>query len=180
MRSSFLVFMLLALLASTVSAASAFNWAQTGARTVEAAIVDDNSAYLAIDEVNYGCYVDFSATTGKVDVNFDGGTSCGGTAGSGINAGAVYYFHDVLKVTNKGTVTLTNLWFNMTGTDITLQTATSQGSMTTSGTYASSSTATNLAVGSSMYVGFKVSAAAKDKSNSPLTGSFTVDARSST
>lgn len=178
MRTSLLLFTTVALVASSMSAASAFNWAQTGARSVGAAIVDDDSAYLALAEHDYGCYTDI-LSTGKVDLNFDGGTTCAGT-GTGINAGSVYHFHDVLKITNKGTVTLTNVWVNLTGTDITFQTATAEDTMTTDGTYGTTATATNLAVGSVIYVGFKLDAAADDKTNSPFTGQLSVDARSST
>lgn len=179
MRTSFLLFTMVALVASSMTAASAFNWAQTGARSVSAAIVNDDSAYLALAEVDYGCYVDILAT-GKIDLNFDGGTGCGGSAGSGINAGSVYYYHDVIKVTNKGTVTLSNLWLNMTGSDITFQTAATQGSMTTDGTYVSAANPTNLAVGDSIYIGFKLNAGSKDVTDSTISGSLSVDARSST
>lgn len=178
MRTSFLALMVVALAASTMTAASAFNYAQTGGRTVTAAIVDDNLGYLAIEEVNYGCYTDIAAN-GTTDLDFDTGTSCAGT-GQGLNAGSIYYFHDVLKVTNKATATLTNVWINMTGSDIVFTTATSLGSMTTGSTYGAAATATSLAVGSSVWIGFKLVATSKAASDADLTGSLSVEARTST
>ena len=177
MRTSFLLFTMVALVASSMTAASAFNWAQTGARSVSAAIVTDENAYLAIAEVDYGCYTDILAT-GKIDLNFNG--DCAGGSGTGINAGSVYYYHDVLKVTNKGTVTLSNVWLNITGSDITIQVDTAAATMTTDGTYGAAKSVSNLAVGDSIYIGFKLNAAGKTVTDSAITGSLSVDARSST
>jgi len=178
MRTSFLALMVVALAASTMTAASAFNYAQTGGRTITAALVDDTTAYLAIEEVDYGCYTDILAN-GTTDLDFDAGTSCAGT-GAGVNAGSIYYFHDMLKVTNKATVTLNNVWINMTGSDILFTTATAVDTITTASTYGSASTATNLAVGSSVWIGFKVIATAKSQADADLTGSLSVEARTTT
>jgi hypothetical protein len=178
MRTSFLLFTMVALVASSMTAASAFNWAQTGARSVSTAIVTDENAYLAIAEVDYGCFTDILAT-GKIDLNFDSGTGCAGT-GTGINAGSTYYYHDVLKVTNKGTATLSDVWLNITGSDITIQVDTTQGEMTTDGTYGAAKSVSNLAVGDSIYIGFKLDAASKTVTDATISGSLSVDARSST
>lgn len=179
MRTSFLAFTVVALIASTMTAASAFNYAQTGGRTIGAALVDDTTGYLAIEEVNYGCYTDILAN-GTTDLNFDSGSSCGAGGGAGVNAGSIYYFHDVLKVTNKATATLTNVWFNTTGSDITFTTATAVSTMTTGSTYGSAATASNLAVGSSIWIGFKIVATSKSAADPDLSGYLSVDARTST
>lgn len=178
MRTSFLALMVVALAASTMTAASAFSYAQTGGRTITAALVDDTTGYLAIEEVDYGCYTDI-ASNGTIDLDFDAGTSCGGT-GQGVNAGSIYYFHDVLKVTNKATATLNNVWINMTGSDIVFTTASALGTMTTGSTYGSAATTTNLAVGSSIWIGFKIVSTTKSASDADLTGSLAVEARTST
>ena len=178
MRTSFLALTVVALVASTMTAASAFNYAQTGGRTITTALVDDNLAYLAIEEVSYGCLASIDAN-GKIDLDFDGGDSCTG-GGTGINPGSTYYFHDVLKVTNKATVTLTNVWINMTGTDMLFTTATSASSMTTGSTYGSAANPTNLAAGSSIWIGFKLIATSKAATDSDLTGDLSVEARTST
>lgn len=163
-----------------MTAASAFNYAQTGGRTVTAALVDDTTAYLAIAEVNYGCYTDLLAN-GTTVLDFDAGTSCPGSGGgTGINAGSIYYFHDVLKITNKATVTLGNVWINMTGSDIVFTTATAVSTMTTGGTYAATANPTNLASGDSIWIGFKLVATSKSASDPDLTGSLSVEARTST
>lgn len=179
MRISFLAFTIVALVASTMTAASAFNYATLSARTVGATIVTDGNAYLAVtsQDADYACYIAY--TNGKIDVTWDSGTSCAGS-GTGINAASVYYYHDVLKITNKGDKALNGIWVNMSdNTTVQIQTATSAGAMTTSGPFTQVATYSSLAVGSSIYVGFKLNAASLDTSNSPISKSITVEARSS-
>lgn len=180
MRISFLTFTIVALVASSMTAASAFNYATLSARTISATIVTDGNAYLAVtsQDTDYACMVAF--TNGKIDVTWDGGTSCAGS-GTGINAASVYYFNDVLKITNKGDKALNGIWVNMSdNTTIQIQTATAAATMTTGGSFTQVATYSSLAVGSSIYVGFKLNAAALDTTNSPMAKSLTVEARSST
>ncbi len=184
MRIPLLTFIALALLAAGAFGSSAFNYAVLQPRNVIANIVSDNgTAYLSIapQDSNYACYVGY--TNGVIDVTWDGGSSCNGGGGSGVNAYSTYYFHDVLKITNKGTKTISDLWLNMSAdTAITIQYATSAGSMTTSGTYAQALDIQNIAVGSSVYIGFKIDASAKDTSYSSgaISRTMSVEARSST
>lgn len=187
MRTSFLAFTIFALIASSMTAASAFNYAALSGRTVAATIVGDDSAYLQIAYVDttYDCYVNVDATTGKIDVTWDAGTSCEDTdqTGTGINPNSIYYFHDVLRVTNRGGKDLTGLWLNMSagsaGQEILIQTQTSSGAMSTDGTYAAAKSYTSLATGNSIYVGFKLDASSLTKTSSPLSKMLTVEARSS-
>lgn len=174
MRTSFLAFTAVALIASTLTAASAFNYVQLGPRAIVASVVEDDDAYLAIAEHDYGCFTEIDATTGRIDVNFDGGNACAGT-GTGVNGYSTYFYHDVLKITNKGTLTIANVWLNMTDTAITIQTNTAEDTMTTGGTYSAAKVVSNLAVGSSFYVGFKVDASSTGVST--ISKTLTIEAR---
>lgn len=180
MRTSFLAFTLVALFAAATFGASAFNYAQLQGRTVLATIVTDDNGYISIatQDAQYACYVAY--TNGKIDVTWDAGSSCAGT-GTGVNPYSTYYFHDVLKITNKGTKTLTKMWLNMsTDTVITINTKSTSGSMATGDTYAQNvELSTNLAVGNSWYVGYKIDASTKDTTNSPLSRTMTIEARGS-
>lgn len=184
MRLTLLTFVAVALIAAGAFGSSAFNYAVLQPRNVIANIVSDNgTAYLSISpqDSNYACFVAY--TNGVIDVTWDAGTNCNGGGGSGVNPYSTYYFHDVLKITNKGTKTLTHLWLNMsTDTAITIQYATSAGTMTTDGTYAQALDITSLAVGSSVYIGYKIDASAKDTSysGSAISRTMSVEARSST
>lgn len=182
MRASFLTFAIVALAAAGALGASAFNYVQLQPRSVIATIVTDDNGYLAVasQDAQYACYV--GSTNGKIDVTWDGGSSCvAGATGTGVNAESTYYFHDVLKVTNKGTKTLANLWLNMTDTVITINTNSAAGTMTTSDTYAQNKQlTTNLAPGNTWYVGFKINAATLNTGNSPISKTLTIEARSST
>lgn len=180
MRLSFLSLTVIALVASTVTAASAFNYA-TMSRTVGASIVTDNgNAYLAIEgsDASYTCMLAWA--NGKLDVTFDAGTGCAG-AGTGVNPDSIYYFSDVLKVTNKGQKAITGLWLNFTADDvITTKTATSAGTnMATTSGWARETAVGSLAVGSSIYVSFKIDTDTTnlDTTNSPITKSMTIHAR---
>lgn len=179
MRMSFLTLTLIALVASTVTAASAFNYA-TMSRTVGASIVTDNgNAYIAIEgsDSSYTCMLAW--TNGKLDVTFDGGTGCSGT-GSGVNPDSIYYFSDVLKITNKGQKALTGLWLNFTDDVIQSKTASSAGTNMATGTgWATENAVGALGVGSSVYVSFKIDTDTTnlDTTHSPLSKSMTIQAR---
>lgn len=177
MRTSFLAFTAIALLASSLTAASAFNYAQLAARPVVASVVTDDNAYLAIAEHDYGCYVEIDGTTGKIDLNFDAGNACA-ESGTGVNGYSTYYFHDVLKITNKGTVAISNLYLNMSGTLITINVNTLEDTMTTDDTYELSKTMTNIAVGDSIFIGFKIDAMTTGVST--ISETLTVEARNTT
>lgn len=186
MRIAFVAFMIVALMASTMTAASAFNFASLSARSLGAAVVTDNgSAYLSIapQDANYQCYVSYGSD-GKVTFTLNGGTSCVGATGTGVNPGSTYIFTDVLKITNKGTKDLTGLWLNVTDTTgtVKIQTATSSGSMTApsdgSG-YALTKSTTSLTVGSSYYVGFLVDSGSVALGSSAVAATMTIEARSS-
>lgn len=157
MRISFLTFTVVALVASTMTAASAFNYATTS-RTVGSAIVTDNgAAYLSITAVDadHDCFVAY--TSGKVDVTFDAGDgTCSASMGSGAGTDSLYYYTDVIQITNKGSKPLTGLWLNMTDTVITIKTATAPGMAADTAGWAQTATHGALAIGDSIYVGFKV------------------------
>lgn len=180
MRASLPAFATAAIVAASVFAASAFNYADLAPRTVSATIVTDDNGYLAIasHDTDYACYV--AMTAGKIDVTWDGGTSCAaGATGTGINPDSVYYFHDVLKITNKGTKTLGNVWLNMSDTVVTLNVNAAASTMQTADTYAQNKVISNLAPGSSHYVGFKIDATGLTTANSPISKTLSIEARSS-
>lgn len=181
MRISFLTFTVVALIASTMTAASAFNYASLSGRTVSATIVADNNAYLAIasQDADHACFVNVDGTTGKIDVVFDNG--CAAQTGSGINPGSTVYFHDLLKITNKGTKAITFLQANLTGTGgdfkISIKSATGQMRVSTPGDWVDDPTWTSsIAPGSSIYLGFKVDAADETLAAGSISTSMTIDA----
>lgn len=180
MRVSFTAFALASLAAASMFAASAFNYADLAPRTVIATIVTDNNGYLAIaaQDTDYACYVAY--TSGKIDVTWDGGSGCDASAtGTGVNPDSVYYFHDVLSITNKGTKTLAHVWLNMTDTVITLNTNQATSTMLTSQTYNQNvDLTTGLAPGGIWYVGFKIDATGLNTGNSPISKTLSVEARS--
>ena len=181
MRMSFLTLTVVALVASSMTAASAFNYATTS-RSIGASIVTDNgAAYISIEtsDASYTCMLAW--TDGKLDVTFDGGTSCSGTApGTGVNPDSIYYFSDVIKITNKGRKDLTGLWLNFTDDIIQSKTATSAGTnMATTSGWARENAVGALTVGSSVYVSFKVDTDTTnlDTSDGAQTKSMTIHAR---
>lgn len=180
MRTSFTAFAFASLVAAGMFAASAFNYADLSPRTVIATIVTDDNGYLAVaaHDAEYACYVAY--TNGKIDVTWDGGTSCtAGATGTGVNPDSVYYFHDVLKITNKGTKTLSHLWLNMTDTTITLNVNAAAATMLTSETYDDTVViTTNLDPGDSWYVGFKIDSTGLNTGNSPMSKTLSIEARS--
>lgn len=192
MRPMFLAFMLAAVAALGVFSSSAFNYAALQPRTVATTIVTDANGYLAVAsyDTEYACYV--GLTNGKIDLTWDGGTSCtSGATGTGVNPNSQYYFHDVLKITNKGTKTLTKLWLNTTANSaFTLNVNSAAGAMTTSDTnitgvtgiyttnVAIATAAGNLAPGDSWYIGFKIDTRSLDTSSSSQSATLTIEARS--
>lgn len=179
MRASLIAFSIAALVAASMTATSAFNYASLQGRTVAATIVQEDGAYIAIanHDTDYACFVAYTA--GKIDVTWDSGTSCPGTTGSGINPESTYYYHDVLKITNKGTKTWTGLWLNMTDTAITINTKSTAGAMATGDTYAQNVyLTTNLAPGNVWYIGYKIDASALNTGSSP-SKTMTIQARAS-
>ena len=179
MRISFLTFTVVALIASSMTAASAFNYASLTARSVGATIVTDSNAYLAIaaQDSDHSCFVNVDGTTGKIDVAFD--DDCAGTTGTGINPGSTVYYHDLLKITNKGTKAITFLQVNLTGSDFTVNIKSSTGAMRvdTPAEWIDDPTwTTSISPGSSIYLGFKVDASADTMAAGTLSTSMTVDA----
>jgi hypothetical protein len=179
MRASLPAFATVALVAASLFAASAFNYADLVPRTVIATIVTDDNGYLAVaaQDAQYACYVAY--TNGKIDVTWDGGTSCvSGASGTGVNPDSEYYFHDVLKITNKGTKTLNRLWLNMTDTVVTINVNNALGAMVTTDTYAQNKViTTGLAPGESWYVGFKIDSTGLNTANSPISKTLSIEAR---
>lgn len=160
MRLSLLGLPILVVLGAAMLATSAFNYADLSPRTVLATIVADNNAYLSVaaSDADYSCFVAY--TSGKIDVTWDGEDTCAGTEGDGLNTEAVYYYHDVLILTNKGTKTITNIWLNMSSaTPITQNINSAVATMKTTDTYADAKTITSLAVGGSYYIGFRIDTA---------------------
>lgn len=179
MRAPLIALSLTALVAASMTATSAFNYAALEGRTIAATIVQEDGAYIAIasDDANYACMVAY--TNGKIDVTWDGGTGCAATTGSGINPHSTYYYHDVLKITNKGTKTWTGLWLNMTDTAITINTKAVDNGMDTDDTYAQNVyLTTNLAPGNVWYVGYKIDASTLTTASSP-SKTMTIAARAS-
>lgn len=156
MRMSFLALTMVALVASSMTAASAFNWASVS-RTVGATIVTDNgNAYLAIESAGDAAYTCLmSWTNGKFAVTFNAGSSC--STGTGVNPDSKYYFADVIKITNKGSKNLAAVWLNMTDSVIETKAATTANTnmMTTTGWSANTAPGA-LTIGSTIYVGFLV------------------------
>lgn len=181
MRSFLSAFAIASLVAASVFAASAFTYADLEPRTVVATIVTDQNGYLAVWEhdADFACYVggDEVANNGKIEINWDGGTSCAG-GGTGVNPDSTYYYHDVLVLTNKGNKALTNVWLNMSTDDlISITIASAPDTMFTTDTYAQTKVISNLAVGASYYIGFKINAVGKDTSDASISRTLSIEAR---
>lgn len=96
-----------AVIALSMALVMAFSGANTGARSVNVAVVTDADAYLAIVENGNGDFGGFvSVASGKTVLTFDATTSPSG-GGTGINPGSNYTFDAILNITNKGTSTVT-------------------------------------------------------------------------
>lgn len=178
MRNSFLTFMMASMVTASFFAASAFTYADLEPRDVIATIVTDDNGYLAVaaHDPQFACYVAY--TNGKIDVTWDGGTSCtAGASGTGVNAHSTYYFHDVLVITNKGTKTLTNIWLNMTDTVVTINVNTDADAMRTADTYSQQKViSTGLAPGDSWYIGFKIDSSTRTTADT-ISKSLSIEAR---
>ena len=186
LRGAFVAFVGVALVATGVLGASAFNRASLPSRSVTISLVGDSAAYLALAAgAQHACFVT-QAASGKVTLSFASATGCGASAtGTGLNAGdgsakfATYAFHDVLKVTNKGVKTV-YVFANVTTqaaspnrVDVDLKSA--AGQMTFSEYWATSTTSVQLSTGSSAYVGVRVNATA---ASGTISAAIAVTARS--
>lgn len=189
MRLALRLLIAAALVPSLFLGATAFNAAQSGGRVVTVDLVNDALAYLTLQanpSSPHACFVD--ASTGAAQISFGSSAGCGGT-GSGVNPGdsaskrVRYAFHDMLKVTNKGTRDVV-LWVNASppggsGQAIQVAKAATTGQMSDSDEdyYESSSTGIPLALGNSAYVGVRIKTGSV--SSGSITGTVTVDARAS-
>lgn len=184
MRSSFLALSIGVVAIASLFGSTAFNYATVGARTVTMTIVQDDSAVIAIGEqdASYACYVNFDTTTGKVSLDFNGGNpdACSGGA-SGLNPSSVYYFHNILKITNKGQKDWQRLWVNTTDPLVTVNlTFSTDPTMTTGSTYAQQKEfASTVAMADIIYVGVKLDGTTKTKAHTGWTTDLTVAARAS-
>ncbi|HEV8359495.1 MAG TPA: hypothetical protein VGR28_03465 [Candidatus Thermoplasmatota archaeon] len=155
LRTKFLALILVALAAAGLLAASAFNAASTGTRTVSASVVGDSSAYLALAVRSASPHAGFVTTSGgKVVVSFGSGVA----TGTGINPEGTYYFDDLLTITNQGTASV-NVVVASSATAGTVKACvkTATGAMDNT-CYSTSTTSTALAVGSVLYVGIMTQA----------------------
>lgn len=181
MRTSLSIIALAALVAATVFAASAFNYADLTPRAVTATVVEDDDAYLAIaaSDPDYACMVDM--TNGRIDVHWNSEASdCNAQAtGDGFNKDAIYYYHDVLIITNKGTKTIANLYLNMSeATPITIQANAVDDAMDTDDVdYSDRVVLTNLAPGASYYIGFRIDTTGVNAGND-IARPLSIEARS--
>ena len=159
MRTTLIGLPIVAVAAAAILASSAFNYADLAPRAVVATVVADEDAYLSIAayDADFDCFV--GSDDGKIEINWDGEDTCnGGSAeGDGLNSDAVYYYHDTLIITNKGTKTIAKIWLNMSAaTPITLNINEDPEVMETADTYADKKEITSLAVGAVHYVGFRI------------------------
>jgi len=158
MRTAFLTLTVVALVASSMTAASAFNFA-TMQRDVGVGIVTDNgNAYLSIlkHDPDYECLISY-AGGGEFTVSFNGGSECGDSRGTGVNPDAEYYFRDVLKITNKGAKDIVGLWINMSdGVVLTHESADAGMEILTTDGWAQNNALGALAKGATVYVSFKI------------------------
>lgn len=97
---------LLAASALAVTLATAFDAANTGARTVTAAVVTDANAFLALQRNENSPHKGFvtASSTAKLSVTFDAANP--DASGTGINEDSSYEFDSIVNITNKGTKTV--------------------------------------------------------------------------
>ncbi|HUR69791.1 MAG TPA: hypothetical protein VM370_11155 [Candidatus Thermoplasmatota archaeon] len=140
--------------------AHAFSAADPGARDVTATVVGDASSYLSV-AVNaaspHAAFATQDATTGLISMSF---AQPAGVTGTGVNPGAGYYFHDLLKITNQGNATAyVQATAAATTGSVAACLASATGAMTrTCYGAASPANALSLTVGSVAYVGVHVNA----------------------
>jgi hypothetical protein len=149
------VFLACAVAASGLYAASAFDAAATGTRTVTASVVGDAAAYLAVSANVSSPHAGFVSTSGgKIVMAFGSGVA----TGTGVNPESTYYFDNILNLTNQGTKTV-NVWVNATSTTGTVKACVlAAGATMDSGCYAAASSAVSTAVGARLQMGIMVQA----------------------
>lgn len=181
LKLSFLAFAVVAIVMAGLFGVTAFNYGTVGARTVTMTIVQDDAAVIAIakNDPVYDCYSSFDGATGKISIAFTSGCSGGAT---GLNAASIYYFHDIIKITNKGQKDWQRLWVNSSDPLLTLNmTYSTDATMTTGSTYAQEDEfASTLAIGSTVYVGLKIDGTTKTKADTGWSANLVVAARAST
>lgn len=90
----------------SVAAVTAFSTGDTGARTIDADVVTDANAFLALEENGDSAHKAFvSTSSGKVQVKMD--SSASGVTGTGVNPDSTYYFDEIINVTNQADQSLT-------------------------------------------------------------------------
>lgn len=150
--------------AVTLVAAIAFSTADTGTRSLDASVVSDSDAFLALEangDSPHASYVSEDGN-GRLQASFGSGQ----TGGDGINPDSTYRFHSLINVTNQGTETV-DVTLSIDGTDAAnceaaLTSTTSQAS----GDYSASPPSVQLTVGSKAYLGLSFSGSGKTSGES--------------
>lgn len=194
MRVALLLCCLAGLVPLGLVGAGAFNYAEVSPRTVSVTLATDADAYLALSAnaaSPHDCFVTVSAG-GKASVSFDAvDAGCSAGTGAGIAQGdgstgskySRYAFHDILKVTNKGTRPLL-LWANASTTSggsslVEVAKRSAAGAMSDGDYVTSSATPLDpLTVGSTAYLGIRVKSGTLTSGNDVL-GTITIEARRS-
>jgi hypothetical protein len=158
---------LLAAVAFLAFGSAAFNYAQVGGRSDAMAIVADNGnaiINIANQDSAYSCNVQFDATNGTVSLHWDGSGSCSGGA-SGLNTNTLYYFENLLSITNKGQKAWQGLWVNSTDSHVLVNlTYSTDATMTTGSTFAQNDGfVSTVGIGSSVYAGLSINTVNQNK-----------------
>lgn len=155
MQIRFAGFLVLLAIGVGLYAATAFNAASTGTRTVSATVVGDSAAYLAVNANGSSPHAGFVTTSGgKISISFGSGVA----TGTGVNPDSTYYFDDLLNITNQGTTTV-QVQINTTSTTGTVKVCVKTvGGQMDNSCYVTSTTAQSLAVGSKLSLGVMVQA----------------------
>lgn len=147
-------------------AAEAYNAADSGTRAVTATVVGDSAAYLGLAGRAAGPFNKFvteDATTGLVAVSFG---SASGITGTGVNPKSIYYFDDILQLTNQGNDTIyvqvVASAVSPSALKVCYQASVGGATCATNSAYATTmpTTATSLTVGSTGYIGLGVDSSA--------------------
>ncbi|HUR69793.1 MAG TPA: hypothetical protein VM370_11165 [Candidatus Thermoplasmatota archaeon] len=183
MSRALVTVLLIGLAGASLYAAEAFNAADTGTRSVTATVVGDSSAYLALSARTaspWNKFVSEDATTGLVSVSFAGPLT-GGASGSGVNPKSIYYFDDILQLTNQGNATVylqvVASASGSNGLKVCYETSVAAATCNNNAAYATThpASASSLAVGSSAYLGLAVdSSAITSKATGTNTGTIRV------
>lgn len=142
--------------ALSIALVTAFSVGDTGARDVSASVVNDASAFIAMEANKANAYQNFVTTNadGTIDVSFDGNNA--DASGSGINPDSSYEFDAIINVTNQATEDL-SVDISISGTDATLcEAAVTSTSSQSSGDYSADPAALSLAKDATGYLGLKV------------------------